>query len=136
MSGLAGGGSLPEACGGKRGELVAAYRLLNQEAVSPASLQDGHRRACAERISREAVVLCVQDSSELDFSRRQASGLGEIGDGGGQGLAQHSALAVSVHGEVFGVLRQDCHAKVKPPDGERRRARWRVWRIWTLAAAG
>ena len=77
------------------GDLKAAYRLLHEDDVSHHALSLPHwqhTRQCAEQIA--GPVLFIQDGSQLDFTLRQAQGLGRIGDDKGQGLLTHSTLAV------------------------------------------
>ena len=77
------------------GDLKAAYRLLHQEAVTHKALSLPHWRAtrcCAQQA--DGPVLFVQDGSQLDFTFRDADGLGRIGNNDGSGLLMHSVLAV------------------------------------------
>ena len=67
------------------------------------------------------MVMAVQDTSELDFTRQTTmQGLGPIGGGGGRGLLQHSTLAVTPDGGVLGVLHQIWRPRVPKPEGETR----------------
>lgn len=77
------------------GDLKAAYRLLHEDDVSHYALSLPHwhlTRQCAKQIT--GPVLFIQDRSQLNFTLRQAQGLGRIGDDKGQGLLTHSTLAV------------------------------------------
>lgn len=120
--------SLPKQCADEA-ELAGAYRLLSNPAVDPQAIQRPHRMITAQRCALEPVTLCVQDTTELNFSRRAArgsiTGVGPLGscDGGGQGLLQHAALAVSTVGAVLGVLDQQWHCQHRPAPGETRRQR-------------
>jgi hypothetical protein len=136
--------SLPKQCPGWA-ELKAAYRLLNNPRVDPRAIQGPHRRHVRELCRAHAVVLCVQDTSDLDFTGRSGiGGLGKTGNGSGQGILQHTCLAVlpeSDGGGVLGVLHQDWHARVERPPREtrkQRRARWRESQVWsdTIDAVG
>jgi hypothetical protein len=84
------------------------------------------------------VVLIVQDLTELDFTRRKkVQGLGPIGNGGGRGLMQHTALAVTPHRDVLGVLHQQWMIRPQPPEGEtrtQRLARRKKTDVWSDAA--
>jgi len=92
--------SLPRQCA-NRTELAGAYRLLSNPSVDPQAIAQPHRHLTATRCNEQPVTLCVQDTTELNFSKRAArgsiTGVGPLGakDGGGQGLLQHAALAVS-----------------------------------------
>jgi hypothetical protein len=66
----------------------------------------------------------VQDTSELDFtSHKTVQGLGPIGNGGGQGLLQHSTLAIDPKGHLVGVLHQIWRLRVPVPEAETRAER-------------
>jgi hypothetical protein len=132
--------SLPKQCPGWA-DLKAAYRLLSNPAVDPQALQQPHRQHVRERCAQLPVVLCVQDTSDLDFTGRTGiKHLGKTGNGRGRGILQHTALAVRPDdGVVLGVLHQSWHARVEQPKGEtraQRRARWRESQVWadTVAA--
>jgi hypothetical protein len=115
-------------------DLKGAYRLLHNEQVTPEDIQAVHRAHVLEQCGRHRVVLCVQDTTELDFtSRRAAEGLGLLGNGGGRGLLQHGALAVTTEGAVLGVLDQRIIIRTEPRTGETRTAlagRWRESQLW------
>ncbi len=65
----------------------------------------------------------MQDTSELDFTGRTVQGLGPIGNGGGQGLLQHSTLVIDPKGYLVGVLHQIWRLRVSTPEGETRAER-------------
>lgn len=126
--------SLPKQCPGWA-DLKAAYRLLSNPAVDPQAVQAPHRAHVRERCAQLPVVLCVQDTSDLDFTGRSGiKHLGKTGNGSGRGILQHTALAVRPDtGGVLGVLHQSWHARVEQPKGEtraQRRARWRESQVW------
>jgi hypothetical protein len=126
--------SLPKQCPGWA-DLKAAYRLLSNPQVKPQAIQEPHRRHVHALCGRHTVVLCVQDTSDLDFTNRiGVKNLGKTGNGSGRGILQHTALAVLPDtGAVLGVLHQDWHARVEQPAGETRRqrqSRWRESQVW------
>lgn len=85
------------------------------------------------------MVLCVQDTTELDFTGRDAEGLAEIGNGGGRGMLQHAGLAVTEDGRLLGPLQCFWRNRVKVPEGEtrkQRRGRWTVSDSWAQVATG
>lgn len=110
--------SLPQQMG-SWGKLKAAYRILNNAAISLTALLEPHRQQTLQQARAEAVVLFPEDTTELDYTAHgSTSGLGPIGDGRGRGLLLHSTLAVVpaarqvlgiAHAEV--VLRQAKEAK-------------------------
>ena len=67
-------GSIPLACGGWP-ETKAAYRLLDNPAVEWHRVPGSpHTQRTIERMAGQPVVLCIQDTTELDFTS-QARGL-------------------------------------------------------------
>lgn len=88
----------------------AAYRLLANPAVKPASLRKALADACRQRVAQECAVLVIHDTTSLDFSSHPAlEGIGPVGGGdgaAGQGLLVHSAIAVSSKGVPLGLLHQ------------------------------
>src|SRR6266542_4460046 len=57
--------SIPTACGGWA-ETQAAYRFFDNEKVSAEAVLAPHVEATLVRCRNEAVVLCVDDTTELD----------------------------------------------------------------------
>lgn len=93
---LAPGRSLPEATGGWA-ELKAAYRLVDNDAVSFEQVIGPHWRRTRAACLSEGEFLIVEDTTSLSFSTHEAAeGLGPLGEGGGKGLWLHSALALRV----------------------------------------
>jgi hypothetical protein len=106
------------------GELMGAYRFLNNAKAGPPQIQSTHRARVREQCQTQSVILAVQDTSELDFTSHKAvKGLGPIGNGEGQGLLQHSTLAIDPKGHLFGVLHQIWRLRVPVPEGETRAER-------------
>jgi hypothetical protein len=91
-------------------DLFAAYRLLSNMSVQPGSIVEPHFERTRQLAAGCAVVLNVQDDTQLDFTARSdVAGLGLIGDGHGRGLLQHSSLAVVPgKGQVLGLLDVAC----------------------------
>ena len=71
------GASIPAACEGWA-ETAAAYRLLANEKVGWRDVLEAHGRATVQRMSAESVVLCLQDTTELDYQGRAMRGLGAV----------------------------------------------------------
>jgi hypothetical protein len=116
------------------GDLIGAYRLFNNSAVEPAAIQHQHWQITHQRCAKHSVVLCVQDTSELDYTGYRAKkGLGKISRQNGQGLLQHSVLAVLPNGRLLGLLHQRCQVRVEAPKKETRKQcllRWNEGRFW------
>ncbi|WP_422615181.1 IS4 family transposase [Gloeocapsopsis dulcis] len=104
--------SLPEQMG-SWGDLKAAYRLLNEEDVTHKALSQGHWLQTRQQaaMTEARVVLFVQDTTELDYTRQvKTKNLGHIGDGKGRGLMLHSCLAVVPqpgNPEIIGLAAQE-----------------------------
>jgi len=109
-------------------DLIGAYRLLSNAQVDPQAILQPHLAWTLQQAQGCPVVLCVQDDTQLDFGGRSGMrGLGIIGDGRGQGLVQHGALAVLPDKRLLGILDLRWFAAEKTPDGEPRRARQKRW---------
>ena len=77
-------GSIPVASGGWA-ETKAAYRLLDNPAVEWREILEVHTRRTVERLRGQPVALCIQDTTELDFTSQPGiAGLGPLSD-----LRQH-----------------------------------------------
>jgi hypothetical protein len=128
--------SLPQQTG-NWGDLLGAYRLFNNAAVAPEAIGQSHWQMTRDRCRGHRVVLCVQDTSEMDYSGYKAKrGLGPIGRENGQGFLQHSALAVLPSGQLLGVLHQRWQVRVEAPENEtrqQRRERWNEGQFWPEA---
>jgi hypothetical protein len=116
---VAPGASLPRACGG-HADLVGAYRLFDNEAVTLPQLLAGHRAATLARAAAEPVVLAVQDSTWLDYgTHRACEGLGAHTHGNERGLLAHASVLVSGTGAVLGTLAVTTLVHACRPQGSR-----------------
>jgi len=116
--------SLPQQTG-SWGELKAAYRLLNEPAVTHAALSEPHWQATRWQARQADTVLFVQDTSELDFTaHRQTTGLGWTGDKRGRGFLLHSCLAVrpTAVPEILGLAAQKVWTRHEVKKGAETRA--------------
>jgi hypothetical protein len=106
--------SLPEQMR-QRKHLVAAYRLLSETEVTHDALMYPHYRLTLSAALHQPVVLLVQDTTELDYSRYahyhtdpSISGLGPIGNGTGRGMFVQTVLAVVPSPrQVLGIAHQE-----------------------------
>ncbi len=119
------GKSIPAACGGW-GETKAAYRLLDNGAMDWRKALEAHGEPTVERMAKEARALCIQDTTELDFTGRPGiEGLGRLSYERQHGMYVHPTLAVSEAGVALGVL--DAWMWARKPKGEadiRESLRW------------
>lgn len=108
-------------CGAAQGDLPkvkAYYRFIEQPdegALTPSNILLPHREQTIRRMKAERTVLCVQDGSDLNYSRlSDCTGLGEIGTNqtgaSSAGLHLHSTLALTEDGLPLGVLSSHCTA--------------------------
>ena len=98
--------SLPQACP-DRAALVGAYRFFENEAINPDAILQSHVLASIERCQREKVVLGVQDTTYVDWTKHPATtGLGPLATAHQQGLVVHSTLLITPERIPLGVLQQ------------------------------
>jgi hypothetical protein len=96
--------SIPTASRGW-GETQAAYRFFDNEKVTPEKVLAPHQEATRQRMRPHPVVLCVEDTSELDFtSKPETEGLGPLSYESTRGIYIHPMLAVTPEGLCLGVL--------------------------------
>lgn len=95
--------SILGACGGWA-ETQAAYRFLAQEDVAWEDIPEPHWRCSVARMRAHYTVLCIQDTTELDFYSQTITGLGPLSFEAQRGMYLHLTYAVSVKREPLGVL--------------------------------
>ena len=95
--------SIPAACGGW-GDTAAAYRMLDNERCDWREIIEAHGRCAVQRMAGLAVVLCLHDTTELDFNGQTIQGLGPLSYEAQRGMYLHPTYAVSTDREPLGVL--------------------------------
>lgn len=95
--------SVPKACNGW-GETVAAYRFFDNDGVDWRAILEPHWQQTQARMRERPVVLCLQDTTELDFNGQQARGLGPLSYEAQRGMYLHPTYAVTPAREPLGVL--------------------------------
>jgi hypothetical protein len=99
--------SIPAACGGWA-ETQAAYRLFDNPKVSAAAVLAPHSERTVERMGAHPRVLCIQDTSELDYTGKPSmQGLGPLNLELRQGLYLHPTLALTPDRLCLGLLDAD-----------------------------
>jgi hypothetical protein len=94
-------------------DLKAAYRFLSNSKVSEKAILKLHSSKTIERISKEETVLCLQDTtfinyvnrpmtSGLDFLKRSSNG----SKNSERGLILHNQLAIDTSGRPLGLVNQ------------------------------
>lgn len=97
-------GSIPVASGGWA-ETKAAYRLLDNPALEWREMLEVHTARTVERLTGEPVVLCIQDTTELDFTTQPGiAGLGRLSYDVQHGMYVHPTLMVTPQGLALGVI--------------------------------
>jgi hypothetical protein len=97
-------GRIPLACGGWP-ETKAAYRLLDNPAVDWREILEVHTQRTGERLRGQPLALCIQDTTELDFTSQPGiAGLGRLSYDAQQGLYVHPTLVVTPTGVALGVV--------------------------------
>lgn len=84
-------------------ETTAAYRFLCNEQVGWEKVLTAHARASQARIREHTVVLCIQDTTELDYNSRAMKGLGSLNYEAQRGLYLHPTYVVTPEREPLGV---------------------------------
>jgi hypothetical protein len=95
--------SIPAACG-ERKESVAAYRFLDNDKVDDAKVLQPHGDATRERCRAHPVVLAVQDTTEVDLTRKHEKVGGPLNKDTRWGLYVHPVLAVTPERVPLGVV--------------------------------
>ena len=110
--------SIPAALGGQA-ELEAAYRFCDNEKVTPQKILQPHRHATTKRCQQQKVVLCVQDTTELDLTRpqQQVVGAGPLDGANRRGALLHLNEAFTEDGTPLGIVDAEIWAReVSDPD--------------------
>jgi hypothetical protein len=117
--------SIPGACSGWV-ETQAAYRFFDQASEKKQGLgwEDiltPHLECTLARMREQRVVLCLQDTPELDFNGQQRiEGLGPLSDEARRGLTRHPTDTVTRDRERPGILDAWIRARAfKEADGNR-----------------
>jgi len=111
--------SIPGACGGWA-ETQAAYRFFAQDELDWRDILAPHWQCAEARMSEHHVVLCLQDSAELDFNGQAIQGLGPLNYEAQRGMFLHATDAVTLAREPLGVLDAWMWAReLKDESGER-----------------
>ena len=114
--------SIPAACGSWK-ETKAAYRLFDADPVTAQKLLEPHYHCTLERMTAHPTVLCIQDTTELDYTgKSDLQGLGTLNDETRRGLYLHPTLAVTPERLPLGIL--DCWSWTRPLAEGKESIRW------------
>ena len=97
--------SIPAACGGYA-EMAAAYRLFENERLRFEDILQPHIDATRRRIAEQPVVVLVQDTTELEFTRpqQQVRGAGPLDGSKRRGAFLHPLHAFTPDGVPLGTI--------------------------------
>jgi len=96
--------SIPTACRGWD-ETLAAYRFFDNAKVTAPKVLAPHYAATVERMAPHETVLCVQDTTELDYTGQdQLKGLGPLTYEARCGLYLHPTVAITPERLCLGVI--------------------------------
>jgi hypothetical protein len=119
---------IPQACD-SWGKTKAAYRFFDNDTIQPQALLEAHLQVAVERLQGHRVVLCVQDTTTLNYSTHPRSrGLGPISNNRDKtlGLLLHTALALTPTGQPLGLLQVHSWARSTRTFGRSSNARNRT----------
>jgi hypothetical protein len=110
------------------GETKGAYRFIDNRKVTPEKLLDPHREASQSRIAQEARVLCVQDTTDLNYTHHPGKdGMGTIGSSENlQGMHVHTTKAFTPEGVPLGIIDQQSWIRPQEDFGKRKSRRDRT----------
>lgn len=108
---------------------MAAYRFLRNTDVAWVDILAPHWARTQERMRTQPVVLCIQDTTELDFDGQEIAGLGPLNYEARRGMYLHPTYAVTTEREPLGVLDAWMWAREKRDadgvrPGHKESARW------------
>jgi Transposase DNA-binding/Transposase Tn5 dimerisation domain/Transposase DDE domain len=120
--------SIPAACGGHT-EMTAAYRFFDNDKATYAKILEPHEAKTRERVRAQKVVLCVQDTSEIELTRpqQQVVGAGPLAAESRQGIFLHLLEAFTPDGTPLGGIwshtwaRDEAALQTPPPDKRKQR---------------
>ena len=111
--------SIPNACSNWT-ETIAAYRFLNNDRLSWEDVMQPHWQASVQRMAAHPLVLCLQDTTELDYNGQQMQGLGPLSYEAQRGMYLHPTYVITPQREPLGVTDAWMWAREpKPLDGQR-----------------
>jgi hypothetical protein len=120
--------NIPVACDGWS-DMMAAYRFLDNNTVTWQGIMAPHWARTELRMGAHPVVLCLQDTTELDFNGQKVRGLGPLNYESRRGMYVHPTYAVTPQREPLGVCEAWRGAREAPAangvrGGQKESARW------------
>jgi hypothetical protein len=126
--------SIPGACG-SWGETQGTYRFLShaddpEHPLGWEHILTPHSDATVERMREFPLLLCLQDTTELNFNGQQIKGLGPLSYESQRGMYLHPTYVVTPNHEPLGVLDLWMWAR-EPKDSDGNRPGLKESRRWT-----
>ena len=113
--------SIAESCGGWSGT-QAAYRFYDNPQVTMEQIQASHRKSTVKRLAQHALVLAVQDTTQVDLTNHpHTSGVGYLQDLKHSGFLLHTTLMVTAQREPLGLIQQQVWVRDPADYGKRHR---------------
>ena len=81
----------------------AYYRLLSNPAVDSQTVLSAHEDQLHTRISKQPIVLCIQDTTEIQTDRLSATGMGRLNYDARKGYYTHTTLITDTNGIPLGI---------------------------------
>jgi hypothetical protein len=116
------GALVPQASHGSIAKAKASYRFFSNKKVSMETLLKPHVESTTQRIKEHSVVLCVQDTTILDYSSHHSTqGLGPTNTkkDKAKGLILHDTMAFTPQGTPLGLVDAQCWARDPAEAGKR-----------------
>lgn len=112
--------SIPAACGGHN-EMLAAYRFFDNPKTTFEAVLAPHRERTLERMAAQPVVLLVQDTTELDFTRpqQQMQGAGSLDGSSRCGAFLHPLVSFTPDGTPLGTCWAETWTRDEPSNETR-----------------
>ena len=96
--------TIPSSCKGWS-ETKSAYRFFDNKKVTAKKILASHKSCSISRISKESVVLAVQDTTEINYNHRDPiKGLGLLSRPKEQGFRLHPTIAFTSDRVCLGIL--------------------------------
>lgn len=115
--------SINAACQGWA-ETQAAYRFFDNDKVTGEKIHEPHREATLGRIAQHAVVLIIQDTTELDFTPHPPAGAGPLTSVDRLGFLDHTVLAATPERLPLGVVDVEIYARSAEGFGESKKRQY------------
>jgi len=116
--------SIPAGCGNWP-DTKATYRFFDNDKVNSFTMLSSHVGETINRCFPLQTILVVQDTTTMNLTNKEVSGLGRIGEGTLQGFFAHSALAMNTEGIPLGLLYQKIYVRKAITQDKEYKKRWK-----------